>query len=581
MSGAPLLALDGLSIAGGHGQILVEDVGFAINPGETLAVVGESGSGKTLTALSLLGLLPERLRVTGGAARFGGQDLLRLDESALQHVRGAAIGMVFQEPMSALNPVVTIGTQMTEALRIHRGLGRAAAAAAAIRALDLVHLRDPAGLMRRYPHQLSGGMRQRVMIAGAMVLEPALLIADEPTTALDVTVQMQILRLLAEMKARFGTAILLITHDMGVVAECADRVVVLRQGRMQETGPVGAIFHAPRAAYTRTLLAAVPRSDAGTTPPAVRSAAAGAAGTGTPPVLAIERVSRSFRAGGLFRRQHHVAVDGVSLAIAAGETLALVGESGSGKTTLGRAVLGLEEIDAGRILLDGTDLRTTRGAARQALRRHVQIVFQDPYASLDPRMKVGDAIAEPLTLLGLLRGAAARARARALLQEVGLPADFADRYPHQLSGGQRQRVAIARAIGIGPRLLVADEPTSSLDVSVQAHVLDLMATLQARLGLACLFISHDLAIVRRVAHRVAVMRAGRVVETGPVDAVLDRPQDPYTRALIAAVPVPDPNRARCRAGGLVAPTGIDRGVADAAGTGRGVVPCGAADPAVR
>jgi peptide/nickel transport system ATP-binding protein len=533
----PLLSVSDLRVASASGGVLVDGVSFEIRTGETLAIVGESGSGKTLTALSLLGLLPERVRVVHGQAALGAVDLLNLDEAALRRVRGAAIGMVFQEPMSALNPVVSIGVQMTEALRVHRGLDRRQAVAAAVRALDLVQLRQPNALLGHYPHELSGGMRQRVMIAAAMVLEPPLLIADEPTTALDVTVQMQILELLEQVRSTFGTAILLITHDMGVVAEAADRVLVLRQGRVQETGSVQEVFRAPAAAYTRELLAAVPRADAPTQTP---HAPAGA------PVLKVENVTKSFASGGLFRRERHKAVDDVSLEIAAGETLALVGESGSGKSTLGRTIVRLEKIDRGRLLLDGEDVGKARGAGLRALRRKVQIVFQDPYASLDPRMTVGEAVAEPLVIQGLLRGAAAQERSRSLLEEVGLSAGFAGRYPHQLSGGQRQRVAIARAIGVNPRLLVADEPTSSLDVSVQARVLELLAALQERLGLSYLFITHDLSVVRRIAHRVAVMRAGRIVEFGPAHAVLLSPQHPYTRALIDAAPIPDPELARQR-----------------------------------
>ena len=460
-----------------------------------------------------------------------------LDEEALRRLRGAAIGMVFQEPMSALNPVVTIGTQMTEALRVHRGLDRPQAEAAALRALDLVRLPRARELLRRYPHELSGGMRQRVMIAAATALAPPLLIADEPTTALDVTVQAEILTLLDEVKAALGTALLLITHDMGVVAEIADRVLVLRHGQVEETGDVGTIFRAPRAIYTRALLAAVPRTEA--------VCHAGAAAP-APPVLVLENITKSFPLGGPFTRAARKAVDGVSLEIAAGETLALVGESGSGKSTVGRAVVGLITVDGGRVLLAGKDLARARGATRRAMRRKAQIVFQDPFASLDPRMSVGEAIAEPLIIQALARGRAARERSRLLLEEVGLPAAFAARYPHELSGGQRQRVAIARAIGVGPLLLVADEPTSALDVSVQARVLELLAELQERLRLAILFITHDLAVVRCVAHRIAVMREGRILELGPARSLLGAPQHPYTQTLIDAAPIPDPARARQR-----------------------------------
>jgi peptide/nickel transport system ATP-binding protein len=538
-----LLSVAGLRVETASGRALVDDVSFMVAAGETLAIVGESGSGKTLTALSLVGLVPEGVRVAAGRAMFQGRDLLALDEKALRQVRGAAIGMVFQEPMSALNPVVTIGVQMTEALRAHRGLDRCAATAAAVRALELVHLPRADELMRRYPHELSGGMRQRVMIAAAMVLEPPLLVADEPTTALDVTVQAEILALLEEVKAKLRTALILITHDMGVVAESGDRVLMLRQGRVQETGGVEAIFRAPRAAYTRELLAAVPRAEDGTRAAVL---AAGAPAVAAEPVLKLENVTKIFATGGLFRRETFTAVDGVSFEIAAGETLALVGESGSGKSTLGRAVVRLVRVDRGRLLLEGKDIGAARGAALRAIRQQAQIVFQDPYASLDPRMTVGEAIAEPLVIQGLAHGRVARERTRALLEEVGLAPALAGHYPHELSGGQRQRVAIARAIGVGPRLLVADEPTSALDVSVQARVLELLAALQERLGLSYLFITHDLSVVRRIAHRVAVMRAGKLVEVGPARAVLDAPRHPYTRRLIDAAPVLDPRWARRR-----------------------------------
>jgi len=539
-----LLTVTGLRVETAAGRALVDDVSFAIAAGETLAIVGESGSGKTLTALSLVGLLPEGVRLAAGQAEFQGRDLLALSEKALRTVRGTAIGMVFQEPMSALNPVVTIRVQMTEALRVHRGLDRRSATAAAVRALDLVRLAQPHELLGRYPHELSGGMRQRVMIAAAMVLKPPLLIADEPTTALDVTVQAEILGLLGELKAELGTALVLITHDMGVVAEAAEQVLVLRQGRVQETGGVETIFRTPRAAYTRELLAAVPRAQ-----DRARTAVMPAVSAHVPPaapVLKLENVTKTFAVGGLLGRGTIKAVDSVSFEIAARETLALVGESGSGKSTIGRAVVRLVEVDRGRLLLEGEDLGAASGARLRALRQKAQIVFQDPYASLDPRMTIGEAIAEPMVIQGLARGRAARERSRALLEEVGLAAALAGHYPHELSGGQRQRVAIARAIGVGPRLLVADEPTSALDVSIQARVLELLATLQERLGLSYLFITHDLSVVRRIAHRVAVMRGGKLVEVGSARAVLDTPRHPYTRRLIDAAPIPDPVLARRR-----------------------------------
>jgi ABC-type glutathione transport system ATPase component len=545
----PLLAVHGLHVETEAGRILVDSASFEIHAGETLAIVGESGSGKTLSALSLLGLLPKGVRAASGKAVFFGQNILNLSENQLQKVRGKQIGMIFQEPMSALNPVVTIGVQMTEALRVHTELDRRAARNVALRALDLVQLARAKELLGRYPHELSGGMRQRVMIAAAMALEPSLLIADEPTTALDVRVQAQILALLQDLKSRFEMALLLITHDMGVVAEVADQVLVMRHGQVEETGPVLEIFGAPQAAYTRALLAAVP---SGTGKFADKVEPMG------PPVLKIENLRKSFGTGGLFGSGTRLILSDVTLSIAIGETLALVGESGSGKSTLGRAVVRLLDVDSGSILVDGEDIAAARSGRLRLLRRKVQILFQDPYASLDPRMSVIEAIAEPLVIHGIMTARMARGRALDMLQEVGLAAELAHRYPHQLSGGQRQRVALARALVVEPRLLIADEPTSALDVSVQAQILQLMTALQRRLGLAYLFITHDLAAVRGIAHRVAVMREGRIVEIGPTCDVLDAPRHPYTRALIDAVPIADPARARHRRGGCeIAETSID------------------------
>jgi ABC-type microcin C transport system duplicated ATPase subunit YejF len=537
----PLLAVHGLRLETEAGRILVKDTSFELRAGQTLAMVGESGSGKTLSALSLLGLLPKGVRRAGGKAIFLAQDLVSLSESQLQKVRGKQIGMIFQEPMSALNPVVTIGVQMTEALRVHTKIDRAAARHVALRALDLVHLARGPELLGRYPHELSGGMRQRVMIAAAMALEPSLLIADEPTTALDVRVQAQILALLRDLKNQFDMALLLITHDMGVVAEVADQVLVMRHGQVEETGPVDDIFGAPRAAYTRALLAAVPSGTGAFTQAIVST---------KPLVLKIHGLHKSFRTGGLLGGDTRLILDDVTLSIAVGETLALVGESGSGKSTLGRAVVRLLDVEGGSILIDGEDIAIARGGQLRLLRRKVQILFQDPYASLDPRMSVIGAIAEPLVIHGLMTSRSARLRALEMVLEVGLTPELAQRYPHQLSGGQRQRVALARALIVEPRLLVADEPTSALDVSVQAQILELMTALQRRLGLSYLFITHDLAVVRGIAHRVAVMREGRIVEIGLTCDVLDAPSHPYTRALVDAVPIADPTRARRRRAAL-------------------------------
>ena len=528
-----LLDVRGLTIHAG-GADVVRTLSFAVAPGEVLALVGESGSGKTLTALSLLGLLPQAARVVAGQALFEGHDLLRVDPAMQSRIRGARIGMVFQEPMTALNPVLTIGLQMTEALRQHRGLSAGTARAEAERWLRRVEIDDPAARLRQYPHQLSGGMRQRVMIAAAMALHPALLVADEPTTALDVTIQAQVLGLMRDLVREVGASLLLITHDMGVVAEMADRVLVMRAGEAVEEAPVARLFAAPRADYTRTLLAAVPRLDAVTAmvPPEVAA-----------PLLRIERIGKTFRPDGLWRRGSPVtALDGIDLDILPGEIVAVVGESGSGKSTLGRIVARLIAPDRGRILFRGIDLTALSGRRLRHARAGVQMVFQDPLASLDPCWPVGRAVAEPIVIHGLAGRREAFARACRLLAEVGLPEHLMTRLPREFSGGQRQRIAIARALAAEPALLVADEPTSALDVSVQAQVLDLLAALQRRRGLSLLFISHDIAVVRHISHRIAVMRAGRIVESGPTAAVLDGPRHPYTRALLSAVPVPDPAR---------------------------------------
>jgi peptide/nickel transport system ATP-binding protein len=530
---APLLDVRGLTIRVGAVEV-VRALSFTVAPGEVLALVGESGSGKTLTALSLLGLLPTAARVAAGRALFEAHDLLRLDPAIQSRIRGARIGMVFQEPMTALNPVLTIGLQMTEALRQHRGLDVGTARAQAEFWLRRVDIADPSSRLRQYPHQLSGGMRQRVMIAAAMALHPALLVADEPTTALDVTIQAQVLDLMRDLVREVGASLLLITHDMGVVAEMADRVLVLRAGAAVEEAPVARLFAAPRSDYTRALLAAVPRIDAAT------ATAAPAAAT---PLLRIERIGKTFRPEGLWRRGSAVtALDGVDLDILPGEVVAVVGESGSGKSTLGRIVARLIAPDHGRILFRGIDLTALSGRRLRRARAGVQMVFQDPLASLDPWWPIGHAVAEPIVIHGLAGRREAHARACRLLHEVGLSEQMMTRLPRDFSGGQRQRIAIARALAAEPALLVADEPTSALDVSIQAQVLDLLAALQQRRGLSLLFISHDIAVVRRISHRVAVMRSGQIVEVGPTGAVLDDPRHGYTRALLSAVPLPDPAR---------------------------------------
>ncbi|MBB5755177.1 dipeptide ABC transporter ATP-binding protein [Prosthecomicrobium pneumaticum] len=546
---APVLAVEGLSIdartPAGPRRVLSE-VSFALAAGETLCLAGESGSGKSITSLAIMRLLPKAsLRVAAGAIRLEGRDLVGLSDRAMRRVRGGAIAMIFQEPMTSLNPVMRIGDQLIEAIRAHQGAEDATARARAM--LDAVRISDPARRMGQYPHELSGGMRQRVMIAMALSCRPKVLIADEPTTALDVTVQAQILTLMRELKGEFGTSIILITHDMGVVAEMADRVAVMQAGRIVETAAALPLFTAPREDYTRTLLAAVPRlgARAGTDgPPRVTTQPLAATPAGTPPVLSVRDLSVTYRgARGWFggTAAGHKAVEGVSFTLQRGRTLGLVGESGSGKSTTGKAVLGLVPF-AGEVLLDGVAIAGLSPRAMRPLRRAAQMIFQDPYASLDPRMSVGAAIAEPLAIHRMGTAADRRDRAAELLRRVGLSPDHASRYPHEFSGGQRQRICIARALALEPRLIVADESVAALDVSVRGRVLDLMLELQETLGLAYLFISHDMAVIERMCHDVAVMRGGRIVEAGTRRAVFEVPAQAYTRELMAAVPIPDPAR---------------------------------------
>ena len=544
---APLLEIEDLSVAFPSRRrtvAAVRHVSFRIYPGETLAVVGESGSGKSVTALSILRLVErEGGAISGGAIRFrdedgGITDLLRCDEAAMRRLRGNRISMIFQEPMTSLNPVLTIGDQLAEAYTRHQGRSRREAFALAGEMLARVHLPDPARRLHQYPHELSGGMRQRVMIAMALACRPQLLIADEPTTALDVTIQAQILGLIRALQAEIGMAVMFITHDMGVVAEMADRVVVLRRGEKIEEAEVGALFRSPEAPYSRALIAAVPRLGSGS--PTMD-------GNQHDRVLDVEGLVTRFpiRKGLLKRVVANVhAVEDVSFHLVAGETLGLVGESGCGKSTVARSIVKLVQPAAGRIRVDGTDVMSLRGTAMRAVRRHLQMVFQDPFASLNPRLDVCDLVTEPLAIHGDLGKAARRDVAAELLRRVGLSPDHLDLYPHQFSGGQRQRLCIARALALRPRVIIADEPVSSLDVSIAAQVTELMRELQEREGIAYLFISHDLAVVERVSHRVAVMHLGRIVETGPTAAVLHDPRHPYTRRLLASVPIADPARKR-------------------------------------
>ncbi len=559
MRDTPLARIENLRVtfrSEGGETAAVRDLSFDILPGETLAIVGESGSGKSVTSLALMRLVGfEGGRIDGGRLMFdagdGAVDLAKCTQKQMLGLRGARIGMIFQEPMTALNPVFPIGRQLTEGLRRHLGLSRAAARAKALELLEEVRLSDPARRLSQYPHELSGGMRQRVVIAMALACAPRLLIADEPTTALDVTTQAEILALIDRLRRDHGTAVLFITHDMAVVAQMADRVVVLKEGEKVEEGPVSQVFSAPAHAYTRRLLAAVPRLGDMRGKPAPEPFALDPEKPPRPiPGQATERLrvenltTRFAVTGGLLRRtigRVH-AVEDVSFSINAGQTLALVGESGCGKSTVGRSVLRLVEPDRGRVTLDGQDITGLSPARLRQARARMQMIFQDPYGSLNPVLRLADQVAEPLRNFTRQTKAQRTETVAALFDRVGLPRSYLDRYPHALSGGQRQRVAIARALALNPGLIVADEAVSALDVSVQAQVLNLLMELQAERGLSYLFISHDMAVVERVSHHVAVMYAGRIVERGPRAAVLENPQHPYTRALLRAVPVADPAR---------------------------------------
>jgi peptide/nickel transport system ATP-binding protein len=524
---APLLTVDRLRIeAGRSGVAVVDDVSFAIERGEILAVVGESGSGKTAAARAVLGLLPPGLRQAGGLIRLDGEDLAAVSPRRMRALRGAAVGMVFQEPMVSLNPAIAVGAQMAEGLALHARLSKSEIRRRCLDMLARVQIRDPARAFDAYPHEFSGGMRQRIMLASVMLLKPKLLLVDEPTTALDTLTQREVLDLIVALAREHGTAVMLITHNLGLVSRYAQRAVVLRQGRLVETGSVRQILLSPREDYTRRLVDALPRRGA-----AIAPRAAGE------PLISVRGLKVSFGGRGrLFRRDADVAaVDGVDLDIGAGETVAVVGGSGSGKTTLGRAMLRLIPSAGGEIRFHGRHVISTRD---RAFRLASQLVFQDPYSSLDPRMRVGEIVAEPLRHVPDLTSAERSRRVAAMLDEVGL-AGFAQRWPHELSGGQRQRIAIARAIVRRPSFVVADEPVSALDMTIQAQVLKLIGRLQAQYGFACLFISHDLAAVEQVADRVVVMQGGRIVEQGSRDEVFDHPRHDYTKALLAAAPVLD------------------------------------------
>ncbi len=521
----------------------VDDVSFSLRPGRVLGVVGESGSGKSMTSLAVMGLLPATARVSG-SVRYRGRELLGLSDRELSRIRGDRIALVSQDPLSSLTPVYTIGDQLVEAIRIHRRVSRAAARRRAVELLALVGIPSPERAASAFPHEFSGGMRQRVLIAMAIANDPDVIIADEPTTALDVTIQAQILDVFRLARTATGAAMILVTHDLGVVAGSADEVLVMRSGRQVEAGEVHRVFSAPAEEYTRSLLTAIPRIDGPLAAAPVHE---------PEPVLVVDDLHRTFeprRRLGLPWRQRAAgpvrAVDGVSLRIDRGETYALVGESGSGKTSTIREIMRLETPAEGRIELFGHDVARLAEAERRRLRSRVQIVFQDPLASLDPRLPIADVLAEPLKAAGWSR-ADRDARVRELLTLVELsPERHLERFAGEFSGGQRQRIAIARALALEPELLVLDEPVSALDVTVQAGILRLLGRLQAELGLAYLFVSHDLAVVRQISHRVGVMYLGRIVEQGGTAAVLDSAAHPYTRALLSAVPIPDPEIERGR-----------------------------------
>lgn len=572
-----VVAVDRLTVRFATSERTVEavrDLSFHVDRGETLAVVGESGSGKSVTSLALMRLVEHGGgRIASGTMllrRRGGEviDLARAGSGTLRGVRGADVAMIFQEPMTSLNPVFPVGEQIAESIRLHQGKNHAQARAEALRMLELVRIPEARRVLDRYPHQLSGGMRQRVMIAMALSCKPALLIADEPTTALDVTIQAEILQLIRTLQADMQMGVIFITHDMGVVAEMADRVLVMYRGEKVEEGKSEAVFKRPAHPYTRALLSAVPQlgAMAGTDVPAkfplVRVETEGAAsadtvaaapapvpaparGEDSQPILRVrDLVTRFDVPGGLFgrvtRRVH--AVERVSFDLYPGETLALVGESGCGKSTTGRSLLRLVESQSGTIEFAGQNIGELSGPALQSLRRNIQFIFQDPFASLDPRVPIGYSIMEPLLVHKVASGKEAEQRVAWLLDKVGLTPAHAARYPHEFSGGQRQRICIARALALQPKVVIADESVSALDVSIQAQIVNLMLDLQREMGIAFLFISHDMAVVERISHRVAVMYLGQIVEIGPRRAIFENPQHPYTRKLMSAVPVADPAR---------------------------------------
>ncbi|MEN9453868.1 MAG: hypothetical protein RLZZ19_355 [Actinomycetota bacterium] len=512
------------------------NMNFNLEPGRVLAIVGESGSGKSTTAMGLMDLLASNAR-RSGSVKVKDVEMLNAKPSLLRKFRGKEVAYIFQEPMTALNPVYTIGFQIVETLRTHFDMGPKTARARAVELLTMVEIPNPEMSFDKYPHQLSGGQRQRAMIAQALACDPGLLVADEPTTALDVTVQAEILDLMRGLKTKLNSAILLITHDMGVVADMSDEILVMKDGLTVEHGTADQIFNRPNHPYTKELLAAVPKL--GSSKKRVLKVENGAK-----PVMRMENVTIEYPKRG--RIPAFTAVKDFSLEIYPGEIVGLVGESGSGKTTVGRAAIGLLPVKSGTLEIVGTDITRASQKELQPIRRHTGIVFQDPASSLNPRLPIGESIGEPIFLAGLAKGDELNKRVEDLLEQVELPRSYRNRFPHELSGGQRQRVGIARALALTPDLLIADEPTSALDVSVQARFLDLLLGLQDQLKFACLFISHDLAVVDILAHRIAVMQEGRLVEVGDRDQILKHAKDPYTQRLIAAVPVPDPAEQKIR-----------------------------------
>jgi peptide/nickel transport system ATP-binding protein len=536
-NGDPLLSIQGLTLASRAGTV-VDGLSFDVHPGEVLGIVGESGSGKTMAARAVIGLLPQAVQRTAGRIHFEGQDLATIAPGAMRRVRGRRIGMVFQEPMTSLNPALTIGRQLDEGLAHQTSLSAAERRERIVAMLSRIGLHDGASRLNAYPHEFSGGMRQRIMIASAMLMQPALLIADEPTTALDAVIQREVAQLMLGLTREQGAAAIVISHDLAMVAEFAHRVVVMERGRIVETGSSDQILLNARHPYTRRLLDALPRR-----------APARCVPSAPVPVLEVRDLVIDFPGrGGLFKRKSAAkqAVRGVSLQVMPGETVALVGASGSGKTTVGRAILGLVKPSSGEVLFQGRPIAGDDSAARQAWRFGCQMVFQDPYGSLDPRMRVADLVGEALRALPSLDTAARGARVRKTLLEVGLDPLFGERFPHELSGGQRQRVAIARAIVREPAFVVADEPVSALDMTVQKQILQLIRALQDKLGFACLFVSHDLGAVEQVADRVLVMDEGQIVEHGVRDEVFDNARHPVTRRLLGAMPALQPEGAGFR-----------------------------------